>query len=83
MIGLFGAMYLLGMVIGCATLTRLGDLVGRKPVFLGGMIGNTVSILVLIVSKNPWVDFAMLFFFGLACAARYFVGFTYTLEFMP
>lgn len=36
-IGLFGSMFLAGIVVGSITLTRLGDLYGRKPVFIMGV----------------------------------------------
>jgi len=34
MIGLMGAAFLLGIFAGCRTLTRMGDVKGRKPIFL-------------------------------------------------
>jgi hypothetical protein len=38
MIGLFGACFLAGIVVGSVTIARLGDILGRKPVFLYGII---------------------------------------------
>ena len=37
-IGLFGAFFLGGIVIGSVSLTRMGDIYGRKPIFLVGVI---------------------------------------------
>jgi MFS family permease len=35
--GLFGSFFLLGIVIGCFTIARAGDIYGRRPVFIFGM----------------------------------------------
>lgn len=37
-IGAFGVCFLLGIVIGCFTLARAGDVVGRRPIFILGML---------------------------------------------
>jgi MFS family permease len=36
-VGLIGALFLVGIVIGCSTLTRLGDVYGRKPIYMLGI----------------------------------------------
>jgi MFS family permease len=37
-LGLIGATFLLGIVFGCLTVTRLGDKYGRKPVYFVGLL---------------------------------------------
>jgi MFS family permease len=35
--GINGAMFILGLVVGCSSLTRMGDVYGRKPLFMLGL----------------------------------------------
>jgi MFS family permease len=37
-IGLFGSSFLVGVVIGCVTFARMGDIYGRKKIFIIGMM---------------------------------------------
>ena len=36
-IGLMGVSFLVGIVVGCLTIARLGDIYGRKPIFKLGL----------------------------------------------
>ena len=38
MIGLVGAAFLIGIVIGSLTITRLGDVYGRRPIYMLGCV---------------------------------------------
>ena len=58
----------------------MGDYYGRRPVFLAGLIGNFVIVVVLMVSTNLWIDLVMFFGLGLSITARYYVGYTYNVE---
>lgn len=80
-LGLVGATFLMGIVIGCLFVTRWGDIYGRKPVYLFGLILNFVLIAVMIVLKNVIVVYFCLFMLGVSITARYYVGYTYNLEF--
>jgi MFS family permease len=83
MMGLIGAVFLIGIVVGCSFVTRLGDVYGRKPVYLAGLTLNMLLILTLVVNKNVWVAYACIFLLGISITARYYVGYTYNLEFQP
>lgn len=83
MIGLIGACFLFGIVIGCMTLTRMGDVVGRKPIFMLGVIMHILCISGLIVSVNFLIDFLLVFIYGISLTARYYVGYSYNLEMQP
>lgn len=48
-----GAAYILAMTAGLLTGGRLGDIVGRKRMFLIGMIGFTIGSLLCSVSVSP------------------------------
>mmetsp|Transcript_37795 Transcript_37795/g.57859 ORF Transcript_37795/g.57859 Transcript_37795/m.57859 type:complete len:100 (-) Transcript_37795:797-1096(-) len=82
-IGLIGACFLLGIVVGCATLARLGDVVGRKPIYLLGMVMHIGFMICVLITTNRYVAFVLLFFFGVSLTARYYVGYTYNTEIQP
>ena len=76
-------MFLLGIVIGCLTITKQGDVYGRKPIYLLGLIMQLVIVLALIISKNYWIDTGFLVVLGMSMTARYYVGYTYNIEMQP
>jgi MFS family permease len=79
-IGLIGAIFLLGIVVGCSTLTRLGDVYGRKPIYLLGMIMNLGFTFFTLGTNSILLMYFMMFVLGLSVTARYYVGYTYNLE---
>lgn len=80
LIGLIGAAFLAGIVIGCMTLTRLGDVVGRKPIFMLGVVMHIFFTIGLLLSYNQIADYCLIFIFGMSLTARYYVGYAYNLE---
>jgi hypothetical protein len=48
-----------------------------------GLILNFVLVGILIISKNAIIAYICLFFLGVSITARYFVGYTYNMEFQP
>ena len=83
MVGLIGALFLMGIVVGCSTLTRLGDVIGRKPVYLIGLFMHLFFMIGILISTIKIVSYALLFIFGMSVTARYYVGYTYNLEMQP
>ena len=79
-IGLIGAIFLLGIVVGCSTLTRLGDVYGRKPIYLLGMIMNLGFTFFTLGTNSILLMYFMMFVLGLSVTAGYYVGYTYNLE---
>jgi len=73
----------MGIVVGCLTLTKLGDFYGRRPLYLVGLAMNFVIVLVLMLSVWPWLTAIALFSLGLSITARYYVGYTFTVEMNP
>ena len=82
-IGLLGSTFLLGIVIGCLTLTRLGDVYGRKPIYVLGIVMHICFMGVVLVTTSLAVAYACVFLFGTSLTARYYVGYTYNLETQP
>lgn len=82
-IGMLGSVFLFGIVLGCALVTRKGDTKGRRPVYLAGFILNLCGVLPLVFSRSPIVVQLCLLTFGISMTARYYVGYTFSLEFQP
>ena len=81
--GLIGSAFLFGIVIGCSTLTRLGDVYGRKPIYILGFIMHIGFMIGILNTENQYVGYFSIFIFGLSVTARYYVGYTYNLEMQP
>jgi len=69
-IGLCGSFFLLGMVIGCLTFARLGDIHGRKPIFIIGMTIILFVMLAMTFTHNYLFVYFLLFCYGIACAGK-------------
>lgn len=85
-IGMMGFMFLVGIVLGCATIARLGDIYGRKPIYIIGLYMHLAfSVLICLFSGDNSIIllYAMLIFFGMSLTARFYVGYTYNLEMQP
>lgn len=83
MIGLIGAIFLMGIVVGCSTLTRLGDVYGRKPIYLVGLALHLFFTIGILTTKSVGFAYFLLFVFGLSVTSKYYVGYTYNLEMQP
>jgi len=83
MIGLIGAVFLAGIVIGCATLTRLGDIYGRKPIYMMGIIMHLIFMAGILFVTKQYITYLLIFWFGLSISTRYYVGYTYNVEMQP
>jgi MFS family permease len=73
----------MGIVVGCLTLTKLGDYYGRRPLYLVGLAMNFVLVSLLMFSEQPVLTTICLFGLGLSITARYYVGYTFTVEMNP
>lgn len=79
-LGLIGACFLGGIVIGCMTLTRMGDVVGRKPIYLLGIVMHICAMVGILYTTNMYIAFFLIFTFGMSVTARYYVGYSYNME---
>ncbi|CDW89142.1 solute carrier family member 5 [Stylonychia lemnae] len=82
-IGLIGSFFLVGIVLGCLTLTRLGDILGRKPIFIVGMLLQITVCCTLVFIDNIWIAYLMVAIMGVALTGKQYVGYTYLIENMP
>ena len=83
MVGLIGSCFLFGIVIGCSTLTRLGDKHGRKPIYMLGIFMHLSFMTGILIASNDIICFVLIFIFGMSLTARYYVGYTYNMEMQP
>ena len=84
-IGLMGVSFLVGIVFGCLTIARLGDIYGRKPIFKLGLymhLAFSVSICFL-QTQNLVIIYLLLLLLGMSVTARYYVGYSFNVEMQP
>ena len=66
--------------MGCLTITRLGDVYGRKPIYLIGLGLHILITVVLLISVHVNLDYFLLFALGYSVTMRYYIGYTYNVE---
>ena len=70
-------------MVGCGTLTRLGDVYGRKPIYILGILLHLAFMAGILVVTVDILLFGLTFVFGLSISSRYYVGYTYNIEMQP
>jgi MFS family permease len=83
MVGFLGATFLMGIVVGCSTVTRLGDKHGRRPIYMLGIFMHLCFMFGILIVKHDIICFLLTFLFGVSLTARYYVGYTYNIEMQP
>lgn len=80
-----GFSFLFGIVVGCLTVARLGDIYGRKPIYKLGLCMHLVFSICICFLKtsNPFILYGLLLFFGMSVTARYYVGYSFNIEMQP
>jgi len=61
---------LAGIVLGSVTLTRLGDIYGRKPIFLVGMGIQILTTIGVLINSNIYVAYTLVFIIGFAVTGK-------------
>ena len=82
-IGMLGAMFLVGINLGCLTIARLGDVYGRKPIYKLGFFMNLFISIAMLFMRSEVLAYATLVVFGMSITARYYVGYSYNIEMAP
>lgn len=82
---MMGFSFLAGIVLGCLTIARLGDVYGRKPIYRLGLVMHLVLMITItfLTTQSFLVLYALLVLFGMSVTARYYVGYSYNLEMQP
>ena len=81
-VGLMGFAFLAGIVVGCLTIARLGDIYGRRPIYMLGLymqLAFTITVSVL-KTRNLFIVYPILLLFGMSITARAYVGYSFNIE---
>jgi len=82
-VGLIGSMLFAGWTFAAFIFPRLADIYGRRLIFMGSMLIQTLSYVGLYFSTNIYVTYVFMFFFGTASVGRCSVGYLYLMEILP
>ena len=74
---------MVGIFLGVIVIPRLGDLVGRKPVFFAALWGSVPSLAVVSFVDNLAILDGATFLAGPCIIARMSCGFLMLMEHMP
>lgn len=77
---LIGVAYATGVTLGAVVVSKLSDVLGRKPVLLLGQASFFVCTLLLTIKTNVYIILTLLFSIGLVCVAGTMVSFLYIYE---
>ena len=82
---MMGFSFLIGIVLGCITIARLGDVYGRKPIYMLGLLMHLAfSVCICFLTTQSYIIlYTLLVFFGMSVTARYYVGYSFNLEMQP
>lgn len=72
-----------GVFLGSLVIPRASDIVGRKPIFMSGVVSSMFMLVACLYCTNLHLMYALCFFQGIAEYARYSVGYIYLVEFFP
>lgn len=80
---MIGTVAFAGVFLGCLIIPRLGDLYGRKPVYLGSMIVQGPVLLIVCLTDNLKLLYVVVFIFGASIIGRMSCGFLLLMEHVP
>eukprot|EP00347_Sterkiella_histriomuscorum_P017312 403349866 len=82
-ISFIGSSFYIGTFVGSFILPRASDVVGRRPMFLLGLVLYFCVIISLVFNKSLVLAYILLFFGGISETGRYYVAYVYCVEMMP
>jgi MFS family permease len=82
-IGFLGSSFLIGTFVGSFFFPRAADIIGRKPIFLSGLMLYIVVCIGFLFVKSLNMAYALLFIGGLSETGAYYVAYVYCVEMMP
>ncbi len=78
-----GSSFFIGTFLGSFILPRASDVVGRKPMFLTGLVIYFVVVACLIFNTSVYFTYVLLILGGISETGRYYVAYVYCVEMMP
>lgn len=82
-VSLIGSILFVGWTLAAFIFPRLADIYGRRLIFTGSMLIQTLSFFGLYFSRNIYVTYVFMFFLGTASVGRCSVGYLYLMEILP
>ena len=82
-IGYLGSSFITGCFIGSFVFPRLADIIGRRPIFMLGLLTHIGVVIGSLFCTTIKFAYALLFFGGMAETMRYYVAYVYAVEMMP
>ena len=82
-IGLMGSISFISFAIGSALITRVADTHGRRKVVIFSSLLTPIGLAILIMVKNLWVVYTVLFVVGLTYNSRGSTAYIQAREFLP
>ena len=82
-IGFIGSSFFIGTFVGSFILPRVADIIGRKPMYLLGIVLFIISVIGLMLSTSISLLYAFLILAGVAETGKYYVAYVYAIEIMP
>lgn len=82
-LSMIGSSFFIGTFLGSFVLPRLADVVGRKPIFLLGLVLYIVTVVGMIFAKDVYVLYGLLVLGGISETGRYYVAYVYAVEIIP
>ena len=80
---MIGSSFFIGAFVGSFILPRLADIVGRKPMFILGIILYVLSNIGTLLSRSLPMLYATIILGGVSETGRYYVAYVYAIEIMP
>lgn len=81
--GLFGSLFFIAVLVSSLVFTPLADRFGRRVICLCGLALTIVAQAAMLFSTSRNLTYALVFLLGLALPMRNFVGYIYSMEFLP
>ncbi len=82
-VGLFGSCFLAGIVLGSVTITRIGDIYGRRPGFMIGLVIQSFITILFLFNRSYHLAYLLCFLLGFGITGKQYVGWNYLLEMQP
>lgn len=78
-----GSCFFIGAFFGSFVLPRQADVVGRKPMFILGLVLYIITLVGLLVSSQQYMLYLLMVLGGVSETGRYYVAYVYAVEILP
>lgn len=82
-LGFMGTILFIGLFLSSLIFPRLGDIHGRKPIFIKYFFIHVIGVLLITIAYNIYWIYIGLFLVGLGSSIRIAIGYVFVFEFFP